>query len=42
MIVAGCKEIPEHIYAGDSVNLKVVLKIQIKEICAEYDRYSRM
>ena len=26
VIVAGCKEIPEHIYAGDSVNLKVVLK----------------
>lgn len=26
VIVADCKEIPEHIYAGDSVNLKVVLK----------------
>lgn len=26
VIVSGCKEIPEHIYAGDSVNLKVVLK----------------
>ena len=42
VIVAGCKEIPEHIYAGDSVNLKVVLKnTNKKEICAEYDRYSR-
>ena len=26
VIVAGCKEIPEHIYAGDSVTLKVILK----------------
>ena len=26
VIVADCKEIPEHIYAGDSVTLKVILK----------------